>query len=65
MWGFRIHDNCNKIQQRALKYFLAMHAKTLLLAPEGDCGDKTYRNAYILEQSYKMNQSSLTTKVLK
>ena len=37
-WGFKTYNECNKIQQRALRYFVGVHSKSPLLALEGDTG---------------------------
>ncbi len=38
IWGYNDFDCCNKVQQRALRYYLGVHQKTPLLAIEGDTG---------------------------
>ena len=38
IWGYKNFDSCNRIQQRALRYYLGVHQKAPLLALEGDTG---------------------------
>ena len=38
VWGFKKIEACDKIQLRALRYYLGVHAKTPILAIEGDTG---------------------------
>ncbi len=38
IWGFKTRDTCDKVQRRALRYFLGIHSKTPILALEGDTG---------------------------
>ncbi len=38
IWGYDNYECSNKVQQRALRYYLGVHQKTPLLAIEGDTG---------------------------
>jgi hypothetical protein len=38
IWGYGNYDICNKIQQRAIRYYLGVHSKAPILAIEGDTG---------------------------
>ncbi len=38
VWGFKIDNSCDKIQQRALRYYLGVHSKSPLSAIEGETG---------------------------
>ena len=38
VWGYGKMDSCNKVQYRAIRYYLGVHQKTPLLALEGDVG---------------------------
>ncbi len=38
IWGFKNYSECEKIQQRTLRYYMGVHPKTLLLALVGDTG---------------------------
>ncbi len=38
VWGFKDYIKCERVQQRAIRYFLGVHPKTPLLALAGDFG---------------------------
>ncbi len=38
IWGYKQYDDGDKIQFRAIRYFLGVHSKAPLLALEGDMG---------------------------
>ena len=38
VWGYKEYNVCEKVQQRAIRYFLGVHSKSPLLSLEGDMG---------------------------
>lgn len=38
VWGYGRYENCNKLQNRAIRYFLGVHNKVPILAIQGDMG---------------------------
>ena len=69
IWGYCKHEKCNKVQQRALRYYLGVHSKAPLLALEGDTGwvnIETRRHTEMFRfwnRVLKMDATRLTRKV--
>ena len=49
VWGDGKHECCEKIQQRAIRYYLGVHQKSPILAIEGDMGWFTCKNRRYVE----------------
>ena len=69
VWGYNSADSGNKIQYRAIRYFLGVHPKAPLLALEGDIGwmsCKTRHNVNMIRlwnRYINMNDTRLTKRV--
>ncbi len=69
VWGNNNLECCDKIQQRALRYYLGVHQKTPILALEGDTGWKKCQNRRLIlmcklwNRIVCMEESRLTRKI--
>ena len=69
VWGFKCADAGNKIQYRAIRYYLGVHPKTPLLALEGDIGWQSCKTRHhinmlrLWNRLVDMNDNRLTKRV--
>jgi hypothetical protein len=56
IWGFKDYSCCNKLQQRACRYYLGVHQRTPLLAIEGDIGWDQCKVRHYLEMGRFWNR---------
>ena len=69
VWGFKLFPDCDKIQNRAIRYYLGVHPKAPLLAITGDMGwmnSQVRRHINMIRlwnRLIKMEDSRLTKKV--
>jgi hypothetical protein len=69
VWGFKKYKSCDKVQYRAIRYYLGVHNKAPLLSLQGDMGWAESNDRHIVEmfrlwnRFIKLEDGSITKKI--